>query len=254
MIDYYVVSSLAVRAVSDCLWGALDVPLRPLRNRHYLVIPELGLAYVRVPKAANSSIKHVFARILGCKRKGLRGINRDQFWRDLERARLVTFEEFARSWAHTYAFSFVRNPFDRLVSCYANKLVQGNELTLTWRLQRLSRKMTFAAFVRRVSEISDTRADNHFRSQWSILSHDGQIVPQFVGRIENMAADWRRLRAVVRERLGRDLGRLPHLNRTQAWRKAVAEYYRDPRVVELVRRRYDQDFANFYPELGDPGD
>ena len=55
----------------------------PVRERHYLVLPQLGLAYCRVPKAANSSVRYLLARRFGFKAPEAEPNlvpNKDRFW------------------------------------------------------------------------------------------------------------------------------------------------------------------------------
>lgn len=239
--------------LEDLAWRAYDAAARPLRDRHYLVFPGLGFAYGRVPKAANSSIKRALAGLVGCTRtRGTRGINRDRYWQKVEGVALLTSGALLRDHPGVYTFSVVRNPFGRLVSCHANKLASGRPLTLTWRLLGFSRGMSFQAFVERAASIRDAQADNHFRSQWSLLQHGGALVPGFVGRLETLDRDWAEVRRELSQRCGRDPGELPHTNSTAGQHGPVHDYFRDPGIVRLVRERYRDDFERFYPDAPDP--
>ena len=48
-------------------------------------------------------------------------------------------------------------------------------------------------FAQRVCETPDNSADQHFRSQYSLLCHKGKFLPSWVGRCERFENDWREL-------------------------------------------------------------
>lgn len=141
-------------------------------------------------------------------------------------------------------FAFVRNPYDRLLSCYRQKLAGDGAQGLSrydFGGVRLRKGMTFAAFVRAVREIPDEISDAHFRSQ-HLTTHgaDGAALADFVGRFEGLAADF----AAVASRVGLREGGLPHLLRSGPGRGHYAGYY-DPRTRELARERYAADLDLF---------
>jgi hypothetical protein len=142
-----------------------------------------------------------------------------------------------------WRFAFVRNPYDRLVSCFSEKLredgpdglfVNGVARSLL-RFDRFFRGMSFAEFVQAVAGISDEDADPHFRSQVSfVCSSAGELKVDFIGHFESLGADVSRLA----ERLGVEI-ELPHLLKSQ--RDSYEAYY-DDATRRIVRDRYVDDF------------
>lgn len=235
-------------------YALVDRRLRPLRERHYILFPDLQLAYARVPKAGNSSVKHAMARsLIGIPELDY-GLNQDRFWFDarVEGAELVTAGELFRKPSMPFVFTFVRNPFTRLLSCYVNKFLDRRELPAFWHRFGFRKDMTFPEFVRLVARIGDRYADNHFRSQADILTYRGRLVPHFVGRVEQMKTDWNELRGHLKRAHGTELGGLGHRVRSRQ-KLTLASAYRDPEIVELVHRRYRTDFDRFYPDAREPG-
>ena len=155
-----------------------------------------------------------------------------------------------------FKFAFVRNPFDRLVSCYKDKVKKEVQHTgryyfatsyndvLLRRLfgDKFRCDMTFEQFVQLVSKIPDFLADGHFRSQYSILYNYGRQIPDFIGKSERILEDWQH----IADRY--ELETLGAQNRTRRddWR----QYYRSDEIVNTVARRYARDVELFdYTEV-----
>ena len=122
-----------------------------------------------------------------------------------------------------FKFAFVRNPWDRLVSCYSQKLLdvkrdrlgQRSNLSPSISGIELYNGMPFDEFVRAVHAIPDKEANIHFRSQCAtVCDEDGGIMADFVGHFETLGEDF----AYVAERIGVPELQLPHLLRSRTER------------------------------------
>lgn len=199
-----------------------------------ILLPAQKLLYVPVPKVANRSIKAVLADMVGLPfAEGQEP--------DFETVPLTAVPHLT----DYFRFTFVRHPLDRLVSCYAQKVVlyarQLQMPLLFWRYgRRFWPEMSFAEFVTAVAAIPDSRADRHFRSQYTFVYQEGKPIVDFVGRFEQLASDW----AVVQQQTG--LGPLPHFNPSP--HKPFAEMY-TPALAQLAAARYRQDMALFGYEV-----
>ncbi|MCH5375255.1 MAG: sulfotransferase family protein [Planctomycetes bacterium] len=143
-----------------------------------------------------------------------------------------------------FRFGFVRDPWARLFSCYRDKIVGPTVRDQPFILGRfgLVPGMPFADFVRRVAEIPDEQADGHFVSQFFALSFQGQPVVDYIGRFENLPADWDH----VRQRFGLDP--LPWAPVGSARPRLDFQWHRScytPELVALVRERYAADIQHF---------
>jgi len=143
-------------------------------------------------------------------------------------------------------FSFVRNPFDRLLSCYREKLLHDahhfNQKLWNDPLQHLFDvdAISFKDFVEFVCLVPEAYTEPHLRMQHTTLFRpDGSPVADFIGRFEKIDQDI--------DRLSKFLGvpvDLPHKNRSNK----KDEEYRDFFDVELrdkVARRYRDDLESF---------
>jgi chondroitin 4-sulfotransferase 11 len=189
------------------------------RPSKYIVSDEHRFVYCVVQKVACSSIKTALLPLFDLDVAGHNLVREDQ---TTEVHRLfagsgheISGEEFAARMAAGrydgyFTFAFVRNPWDRLVSCYRQKLSpEARDNAVARRFARRG-AMDFSEFAATVCEIPDERANPHFRSQhFGLLSAGGdRLMPTlWVGRFENLAEDF----AQVADRIGAPHLRLPHL-------------------------------------------
>lgn len=207
-----------------------------------IVCHRFRFVFFPVPKAATSSIKRLIARMDGIPSDGNphHDIRFEHVWaRDL------------RKYPEYRTFTVVRNPWDRLVSCYTDK-VQGrfSDETLGPRQQvhegfdRYNRilgrsifrpDMSFEEFLRVIARIPDAVADEHFRSQYRMFSTPGgSLLVERIIKFEN-------LHEGVTELL-HDLGAeefdVDHLHGTV--RSDYRQFYTDD-LAEMAARHYRKD-------------
>lgn len=198
----------------------------------YLVFEDRKLAFLVVSKVACTSIKRAIGSVYG-----------------IDGPDIHAAPGWVRRWgrlkgaeADYFTFAFVRDPFERLVSCYRDKILwePSSRIYPTPYFDvypfSMPTNMPFPEFVRRVSRIPDRLADRHFKSQYAHLYHHGQPQVQFIGRMEHLAADWRTLA----ERFGLPLS----LGRSHSTGTPGDDYrsYYTPELVETVYARYRHDF------------
>ena len=142
-----------------------------------------------------------------------------------------------------FSFAFVRHPYDRTFSCYADKhsLARRDRNAARWFIEPyygLTTGMSFGDFCRWLNTPwgSDAFADRHWLSQHrQIRTADGRL-PDFLGHCESLDADWR----AVTERLGMPCRDLPRLNVEPE--ELPAGEGLDAATAALLRRRYAEDF------------
>ena len=148
-----------------------------------------------------------------------------------------------------FSFAFLRHPVERTRSFWADKHARArHDRTFhRWFIKpyhgvRLG--MTFAELCRWLDTPcgADAFADRHWLSQWRQIADEHGRPPDFVGRCEQLEADWRTITA----RLGLPPTPLPWLNPGDAG--FLRESVRDPEVDAVLHRRYARDY-----ELGGYG-
>jgi hypothetical protein len=204
-----------------------------------------GAVYVEIPKVACTSIKTALAPIVGVRLEDSAGNPHEARW--------PTPPPPARAgplFPGLFAFAFVRDPWERLVSCYRDK-IRGEAPGYTFFTIRpgvancLARHdafvagMSFDDFARAAASIPDDEADPHFRSQHTFVTDDaGRIAVDFVGRHERLAEDWDR----VARRIGLPPVALPRLQAAPAM--PYAAFYTDE-TRRIVAARYRGDVELF---------
>jgi chondroitin 4-sulfotransferase 11 len=205
----------------------------------YLAIDSKKVLYLVIQKAACTSIKASMA-----------GVDSDAFFVEvIQEVRETghTFTEIdASQYADYFVFTFVRNPFERLISCYENKYhiklpehLRDRPLPYDYYLLGyLRRDRGFCAFAQRVCRIPDRIADNHFASQCFMIERMGRNPkPDFIGHFERLVEEYE----PIREKY--DFMKLPHHNKTPHTRNWM-DYY-DLKTAQMVYRRYRQDIERF---------
>jgi chondroitin 4-sulfotransferase 11 len=142
-----------------------------------------------------------------------------------------------------FKFAFVRNPWDRLVSCYLQKLGDGADPDNSVARRFARRGLPapgFREFAESVCSIPDERANPHFRSQHVGMVADGGLFPDFVGRFERLADDF----AVVAADIGADPS-LPHLTRSPDRDRRHYRAFYDAGLAGMVGERYRRDAELF---------
>lgn len=145
---------------------------------------------------------------------------------------------------HMLKIGFVRNPWDRLVSCWKDKII--NQHHRTFNAYDLSPGIDFDEFARKITDWPHKLSDKHWRSQSYDLYDGPDQIPDYLVRLERIAYDWDMVTGLVNDHSGHTLGRLEHKHMSN--RAHYSEYY-DQDLSELVGDYYKSDITNFNYEF-----
>ncbi len=166
-----------------------DAIVRPTLNG--IVLSPWSAVYVPIPKVACTSLLDVARRWLGL----------DGEVHASTAFTRVPLYDLGQLCPPNRVYAFVRNPWDRLLSCYLDKLDPDQADNRYWRNGveinfwpyggRFHAGMSFAEFVRAVTELPESQANVHFAPQsWWL-----DVPVDFLGRFERLDGDYQRLRA-----------------------------------------------------------
>jgi hypothetical protein len=195
-----------------------------------LVEPRLKVFYSRVPKAANTSVVFTLEKL----RTGV-APDSVKIKRNFRRPSQLSEDE-VRALDSYFKFTFVRDPFTRVLSAYLSKVVPG--AIVPPRL-RGGATPTFADFCEFLRD-GGLHENAHWAPQTSLLlMRPGQF--DFIGKVEQFDRDIR----VVLDRLGGSADSIVyHSSRPTQAAQHMDEFY-DERSRSLVRDLYREDFAAF---------
>jgi hypothetical protein len=135
-----------------------------------------------------------------------------------------------------YKFAFVRNPEEKFISCWKDKVTVQNYFRFT--PEEHERMQDFDAFLTWVEGQDVTKCDEHLRAQTSIIDIPNM---DFIGRFENFDEDF----AKVAEKLGTPYEKEVKLNVNRSKKKVELTDDQRRRLQALYRK----DYEVFYPEL-----
>lgn len=209
---------------------------QPVEKIEYTVSHKAKLVYVLNAKAACSSIK----RVLAAKEQV---VNTSELVRVHKDPRMLSMmcRQVPLDATEYFGFSFVRNPYQRLVSAYLNKfkkkdLTPENFLYRNYLGGYFSLDDDFQDYVRKVVLIPNAFAERHFVRQSYWLYEKNTHPLNFVGRMEIMNEQFEGLA----QKYG--LESLPHYNKTASydWKSFYTE-----KLKALVSDYYAEDLACF---------
>lgn len=203
-----------------------------------IILKRMKVICFCVPKCANTSIKRAFMQML----------NRTGNPHGQGQFRTISKWTAAYKYRKFFKFAFVRNPYDRLVSCYQNKIADPR-FHYPFARFGFHANTTFREFIETIVKYPDFLADQHFRSQAYelVITDDVKepwVVPDFIGKVENIGPDWEHVIKEVYKISGRRLPKLPRENVDKAHGKPWEDYY-DHYLRGLVQKRYAADFEVF---------
>ena len=220
--------------------------------------------FIHIPKCAGSSIEKVF--FPGSRRKNWFGYNKKigGFLQHLTCREIIYFNFLDRqTFDAMFKFTFVRNPWDKMVSEYVWRIKRaGNFVNAPLNVRHGKshpngtksnvKKTTYKDFLLGNFLWQEISYEQHMKSQVSYMHEEtgkllvdfGVVLTDFIGRFENLQEDFN----IVCDKIGTPQRKLPHRNKTK--HKHYTEYY-DDETRQLVAEKYARDIEFFGYEFGE---
>jgi hypothetical protein len=146
------------------------------------------------------------------------------------------------NWDEYFKFTFVRNPWARMVSSfnYQKKVVYEKEKyeidhSSYEKYKKLTEHDDFSLWLR----------DREYASFLNFLSDDsGNLMMDFIGKVENLQHDFN----IICDKIGIPKQKPPHKNKTK--HKHYTEYY-DEDTKQIVAEKYAKDIEYFGYKFGE---
>ncbi|MBD1192819.1 sulfotransferase family 2 domain-containing protein [Vulcanococcus sp. Clear-D1] len=168
-----------------------------MRGKGFLFFEKHKLVYARVPKAANTSIKETLARLTPKDRSSVQSKfnpTNDKYWKEPSRGtRFLSPDEYTGNYKELFSFSFIREPVDRLFSCYADKIVDNKCRSKSFQRLGYTAQMSFEEFASHTLSINLNRMDVHTQPQTFLIEDSSGRLPKFVGLTEQSDSHWSEL-------------------------------------------------------------
>lgn len=145
-----------------------------------------------------------------------------------------------------FKFSFVRNPFERIVSCYLSKYMNDKKIIKTkelhfdyYLLGVLKKQRGFNHFIDTISKIPFFLSDRHFKPQYKLLFSKNKIIVDYVGKLEDINNSYSQLQKKF------DISSLGNMNSSNKgdWRR-----YYTKESAKKIYKKYKKDFETWYPD------
>lgn len=155
------------------------------------------------------------------------------------------FKTIPKNWEQYFSFTFVRNPYDRMVSAW--KMFSDGMLKSRWSFNNKP-PLEGISFYDFLQIAIDGSIDHDSRNSIeSVLRHHTlpQVHPyhcyefaKFIGKFENLEDDFQ----VIADKIGLNNYSFAHLNKTN--RKSYKEYFTNE-TYDLVSKHYKEDILKF---------
>lgn len=210
---------------------------------HIIALVEYKCLYFAIPKVANSTLRRIFSDLTG---EDLRASTTGRFDSPLSVKKSLVKKHFQSY----YKFGFVRNPYDRVVSAYTDKVISSGKAEFFFpdyitRKGLVNGEISFEKFVHLLMEIPDSDANRHYMSQHKFLTdeYSGDLLVDYFGKLESLQEDI----SFVANKAGFEVPTLYHKNKSK--RKRDFRDYYTPELKKLVSERYSKDIEMFEYEF-----
>lgn len=195
-----------------------------------LVCPILGIPQYEI--TSSKDLNYTWFRIAKTGTRTILSILLKEDKPDIDGLR---YPYFKSQHSERFKFTFIRNPWDRSVSCYKEKVLEKNMFPECW-------DKDFEFFLNYISEENLDKCDEHIIRQVSLFPKQDL---DYIAKFENIQADYK---FIFNEKLGIK-SELIHKNKSLN-RKHYSEFYNN-RTRKIIQELYKEDIEIGHYKFGE---
>jgi hypothetical protein len=210
-----------------------------------MISDEHKAVFVHIPKTGGSTIESILFKNNFRANGDNKSWNNDNCIEDPTKwiPKHTRANELPSKYQKYFSFTFVRNPWDLMVSCYfwwTQRTLSKHALKSRTEFGKYLKEKGFDYFIRskQSSCINECCHINQGQSYWINNKID------FIGRFENLQEDFN----IACDKIGIPQRELPHKNKTK--HKHYTEYY-DEETKSIVAEKYAKDIEYFGYKFGE---
>lgn len=210
--------------------------LRDRTDTWVISIEKYKIAYVPVPKAANTSMRWALLPLLGIDPSTVDNIHQDD-----RITKLSSSEFLVASRKDWLIFAVVRHPEDRALSAWKNKLKDPPKPFRRLAQMGLKREDSFETFLQVIANWPSHALNDHFAPQTALLKRLTVKTDLEIFKIEELDQWWPTLNGRLEERSKISPGPIRRLNPS----KIRPQNSLSPLAKELLFQIYAEDYQQF---------
>ncbi|MEP3524547.1 MAG: sulfotransferase family 2 domain-containing protein [Hyphomicrobiales bacterium] len=208
-----------------------------------IIFRNYKIAYVPIPKCANSSIRAALLPLINIKPSS---VSRIQEFEGFEELNLRQFlrNDFSNDW---FVFCVVRNPYSRFASAYLDKLVNRHEVLRPLRRMGLKKEDSFFRYMKMLNMWPLDARNEHFAPQSRLVSKMGYLPDLSYYKFEALSTQWEIIRDEITKRSSISILKLEQRNKSKSnmdWHDLYCDESK-----KLADKMAVDDFKNFDYEM-----
>jgi len=217
---------------------------------NHILLENEKLIFTVIPKNANTTLKYILLNHINPNILSLvDSKDTDKFHSFTLKHFNFVDHEFCYNNSDHLRISIVRNPFDRLISGWRDK-IRTLDLTNFNRRRRygFSQACTFKQFIDQIYRTDERNIDRHFIPQYRFITYNDQLFSDRILKFEDLSNQWNELTNEIKEKYDIKLDDMNiNLNYTKKQRH-YRDYY-DDKLRKLVEEKFEKDLNEFNYEF-----